>query len=114
MEFQVMASTIKRTTEDRIASFCRRSGYAVGSHMHGGLFLVSKPIDGERRRWEVAAFDSKNKKVTLTGANAPLKSGAEAALVRKLAEKGQTLATASTVPLNNAPSYPYGLYGSSV
>jgi hypothetical protein len=78
------------------------------------MFLVSKPIDGDRRRWEVAQFDSKNKRVSLTGAVAPLKSGAEAKLVRQLAEKGQTLETASTVPLDNAPSYPYGLYGSSV
>lgn len=105
----------KRTTEDRIAAFCRRTGYAVGSHMHGGLFLVSKPEGGaDRRRWKVAKFDSKNKKVLLTESEAPLKSAAEAAMMRQLAEKGQTIQTASTVPLNNAPAYPYGLYGSSV
>ena len=98
--------TDKRTTQDRIRAFCRRSGYAVGSHMHNGLFLVSRPVAPDVREWRVAKYDGKNKGVTIGDHTAPIKSGAATMLQLALASKGISPNVDPTASLKGVISYP--------
>lgn len=105
----------------KVSRWASRNGWAVGSHIHHGLFLVSRPLPGgelgaNSRDWRVASIvraeDGKGRKGR--GARTfeveeiahPLKNAAHAVLQKKLAEKGISPSSAPTVSLKGVKAFP--------
>lgn len=92
----------------RVQGFCARNGLELGSHVyHKGLFLVSKEIDRDTRKWMVARWDANNTKVSFVeGAESPLQTGAKTMLQRVLADHGISPASQPVYKLKDVPTFP--------
>lgn len=99
----------------KVSRWASKTGWKVGSHLHHGLFLVSRPLpNGEHgilsRDWRVAGIkrgknDSRSFEV-LENAGHPLKTGAHAVLQKMLAEKGISPTSAPSANLKGVPAFP--------
>jgi hypothetical protein len=98
----------------KVARWARKTGWSVGSHMHQGMFIVSRPDPGgmlgpASREWRVAKItrDSKGTRTfgLLDGAN-PLHTGAKARLQRALADHGISPESEPTARLAGVPTFP--------
>jgi len=99
----------------KVSRWASANGWRVGSHMHHGLFLVSRPLPGgelgaNSRDWRVAGV-KKDKNGTrsfevLEENGHPIKNGAAAVMQRMLAQKGVSPAEPPTVNLAGVPAFP--------
>lgn len=99
-------------TLHKVSRWATKNGWRVGSHIHHGLFLVSRPLpDGElgpsSRDWRVARHNTKTRaNEVLESVGHPLKNGAAAVMQKMLAEKGISMTEPPTISLTGAPAFP--------
>ncbi len=95
----------------KIDRWVRRTGWMAGSHLHRGMFLVSRPVPTSAGRdWRVAKIerDEKDRRTIVVGSDSfPLQQYARNALRRKLAEQGVSPQSEPTRILKGVACFPY-------
>lgn len=90
------------------------AGWKVGSHMHRGMFIISRPMPGGMlgplsREWRVAKFErteSDGRRIVILDGSAPLLNAAKAMMQRRLVEQGISAESEPTASLTGTLTFP--------
>lgn len=99
----------------KIDRWLKKSGWMAGSHLHRGMFLVSRPLPGgmlgaSSREWRVAKIvrDDKDRRTIEVSENAhPLQNYARNELRERLAHQGVSPNSEPTRNLKGVRCFPY-------